>query len=295
VSLVTAAVMKGIVVASETQTRAEIGNLETAIASFMADFPNVDYIPSYLVLHEDGKWNLSDPSEALSFAYLQKMFGKNFQPTTIMDWNGDLNVNGPIQGQIKLQGQHCLVFLLGGIPTSTAPFTCLGFSTNSANPTLPPPAGGEKRRGPYFPFQAVRLLPDQNTANFLVYQDPWKSGRPYAFFSSYKTQNGYFTGTRSGATFPGDCPGLQVLPYFRISGTTAVFENSQSYQIISAGRDGVFGRPQNIMSTLAPSFTSLVNCGNWDPITGLKDPSPTQGGEDDQSNFSSKTLGNPQQ
>jgi hypothetical protein len=48
------------------------------------------------------------------------------------------------------------------------------------------------------------------------------------------------------------------------------------------------------MSTLAPSFTN-VNCGNWDPVTGLKDPDPRQGGEDDQSNFSSKTLGNPQQ
>src|SRR5436309_4524057 len=80
VSLVTAAVMKGIVMASETQTRTEIGNMETAISAFVTDL-NVDYLPSHFVLREDGNWNLTNPasSEAKSFAYLQKMFGRNFQ------------------------------------------------------------------------------------------------------------------------------------------------------------------------------------------------------------------------
>jgi prepilin-type N-terminal cleavage/methylation domain-containing protein len=277
VSLVTGAVMKGIVMASETQTRAEIGNLETAIGSFLTDF-NVDYIPSYLVLREDWQYNPARPDHAATVAYLQKMFGKSFNPSLpIYDWNGN-GIPGE-QGDFTLQGQHCLVFLLGGISTPAAPFSCQGFSTNPANPSTQL-VTGEKRRGPYFPFQSIRLMRDPNN-RFLVYKDPWKTDQPYAFFSSYKTLNGYFMGPpyRPGLTFPGDCPSLQVAPYFRMSGTTTVvFENNQSYQIISAGRDGVFG----------PG-------GTWDPVTGVHNATAAGGGEDDQSNFSRVPLGNPQQ
>jgi general secretion pathway protein G len=322
VSLVTAAVMKGIVVASETQTRAEIGNLEQAIASFMADFGaggsgGVEYIPSHFVLREDGLWNTTNPasSEAKSFAYLQKMFGKNFQKGVQIDWNGDNNIT---LGPIYLQGQHCLVFFLGGVPTATPQgFVCQGFSTNPLTPAAPA-AQGEKRRGPYFPFQSTRLKPlpaaaPQSTTGppvFLTYQDPWKNtglinGVPtpmaYAFFSSNNTLNGYFMLTHgTNGPFPGDCPSLQVLPYFTTSANkTLVFENSQSYQIISAGRDGIFGHPQNIVpfipSALAGDPVYMNTKNAWNPVTGLQDTTANGGGEDDQSNFSSKTLGNPQQ
>src|SRR5436189_5327900 len=102
VSLITAAVMKGIVTASETQTRAEIGNLEVAISAFMTDL-NVDSIPSFLVLREDGGYSTSNPYHVATVAYLQKMFGKSFNPSVLCDWNGngqiDQGVDLPLQGQ----------------------------------------------------------------------------------------------------------------------------------------------------------------------------------------------------
>jgi len=279
VSLVAAAVMRGIVEGTVTQTRVEIGKLEQGIVAFMTEF-NVDYIPSFMVLREDGQYQVTGPTARQSHkdtvAYLQKMFGKNFNPATPCDWNG----NGKIDpgADLPLQGQNCLVFLLGGVATPTAPFACQGFSTNSANPAAQP-VTGEKRRGPFYQFQTTRLVPQQVAAlptspptpvSFLTYLDPWKT-QPYAFFSSYKTLNGYFTGKRGTSTFPGDCPSLQVAPYFRLSGTTTVFENGQSVQIISSGRDGLFDQG-----------------GQWDPVTGKRGV-----GEDDHSNFSRTPLGNP--
>ena len=61
-----------------------------------------------------------------------------------MDWNGDSNI---ASGQeYVLEGEECLVFILGGIPTApTQPPGVLGFSKN---PNLPSAPGGAATTAP---------------------------------------------------------------------------------------------------------------------------------------------------
>jgi hypothetical protein len=189
-----------------------------------------------------------------------------------IDWNGDGQANGPW----VLEGEQCLVFYLGGIQ-STASGTpqCLGFSTNTMNPAM---AGGA-RKGPYFNFMSSRLVPlssvNPNASPFFAYVDAWqvtkypppvpanytlRFPKPYAYFSTRGTNNGYSA----------DCPSLGAAPYGDGAGN---FTFSNKYQIISAGQDGVFGN------------------GVWNPAAGPTD----QFGRDDQANFSSRILAAGQQ
>ncbi len=124
-----------------------------------------------------------------------------------MDWNGD---GSPDAGATTLNGAQCLVFFLGG-PGGQ------GFSTNPTNPTA---TGGD--RIPPFNFQPNRL----GGAGFPAYQDIY--GNPYIYFSSYNRPNGYI-GT--------DCPQLGGGPYTVSAGKYA---NPNSFQIISAGRNGLY-------------------------------------------------------
>lgn len=263
VSLVSSAVVMAMGKIPETQTRTEISQMEQALGAFMADYNLSTSPPSTLVLNE------SAPLTGPSAAFLQQVFGRNLGANgTAVDWNGDGQLNGPW----ALEGEQCLVFYLGGIGGTQ------GFSTNNINPAT---AGG-KRKGPYFTFQTSRLIPGNllnlppsghppNALNaFPVYLDAWKSkaapqiapydnGTPYAYFSSQGNNNGYTS----------DCPTIDLAgPY----GTGTAYMNSNTYQIISAGKDGTFGG------------------GTWNPSGGT-----TGASADDQANFSSKLLGVGQQ
>jgi prepilin-type N-terminal cleavage/methylation domain-containing protein len=256
ISLTTAAVMKVLGRGAATQARAEITQLEIALATCRTDF-GLDAVPSRLVLREDGRYDGPGPNSAdypRTMALLQKMFGRHFRVLSPYDWNG----NGTIDsGEVVLEGQHCLVFLLGGIPTSPGSSVgCTGFNTDSRNPATP----GGKRAGPYFEFKPGRLRRDPDAGNFLVYLDPWRE-QPYAYFSA----------TKAGNDYTPDCPSLGVAPYFARGGQ---FLNPNGCQIISAGPDRRFG----------PG-------GLWNPATGGGGPN----GADDISNFSRGALGGPQQ
>jgi hypothetical protein len=242
------------------QTSTDISQFTVGLNAFMSDY-NLDVPPpSVLVLNETA------PLTTVSANFLQKVFGKNLGPT---DWNGD----GTISGTWTLEGEQCLVFYLGGIPTApgVTGFAPQGFSTNNMNPGT---AGG-KRRGPYFAFQPSRLVPIpviNPAATTLspyhpVYIDAWQvkahlhpapyaNGVPYAYFSSNGIMNGY------NLT---DCASISATPYFTAAG---VYTNPNTYQIISAGKDGAFGTM------------------GWNPAGGTTGPAA-----DDQSNFSSSLLG----
>ncbi len=266
---------------TQAQTRTEISQLEVALRAFMSDYNLADPPPSYLVLYENIALYATNPAgnpyAPQTFTFLQQTFGKNLgypiNPALgfpWVDWNGDGVPNGPW----TLEGEQCLVFYLGGIPTAPglAGFSPQGFSTNNMNPAMP----GGKRKGPYYTFQVARLVPltsyNPAASPFPVYLDPWQvkiGPKPYAYFSSNGINNGY-----TGA----DCVSIGAAPYF-ITGTTQ-FTNPNTYQIISAGKDGVFGT------------------AGWIPASGVPPVPPSNpnaagqpAGADDQANFSSTLLG----
>ena len=280
VSLTTAGVMKLLSKGPKIKTQSEISQFDIAIQAFESEF-GVDYIASLLVLREDNMYNPANPAEAKSVAYLQRIFGKNLDlrpspPGPGIDWNGDGVVLPSGNSPIILEGHHCLVFFLGGIPgPPTGPNGVLGFSTNPLNPALPS-APGQTRRGPFYnQFESSRLVRDIKTARpvgtkinngFFYYQDAWSTqtgGVPYAYFSAYGIQNGY-AGAWGGAT--GDCPSLGLLPYTQ--GT--LYSNPRTHQVISAGQDQAFGKG-----------------GLWSSATGQV---ATGADKDNQTNFAGAVL-----
>jgi prepilin-type N-terminal cleavage/methylation domain-containing protein len=255
VGLTAAAVQKVRVRGPEVQARSEIAQLETALGSFRTEF-GLDVVPSRLVLREDGRYLSSGPRAAdyvKTVGLLQKLFGRNFNVNGRVDWNND----GVIErGDLVLEGHHCLVFFLGGIPTAPGGTDgCTGFSTNKAAPA----AAGGARFGPYFEFKSGRLRRDAN--GFFAYLDPW-GGQPYAYFSA----------TKAGNDYANDCPALGVRPYFDLSRR---FLNPNSYQILCAGPDKEFGAG-----------------GQWNPATGFGSGNP---GSDNLANFAQGPLRAPQQ
>jgi prepilin-type N-terminal cleavage/methylation domain-containing protein len=258
VSLVSSAVVMAMGKIPETQTRTEITEMESALRAFMSDFNLTDPPPSSLtLLPNPSNYAAGDPN----FAFLTKVFGRSLGTQGPINWGG---TNG---GGI-LNAEQCLVFYLGGINNQ-------GFSYNNANPQ---PIPGQRTKGPYFTFQTSRLVVDPTNIiapGFPVYIDPWQTksgpyyatlgGSPYAYFSSYGINNNYATTADS----------YGALPYFIIGTSNPVqFTNPNTYQIISAGKNGVFGS------------------SGWTPAGGVPIGQP---GADDQANFSSKVLGVGQQ
>jgi hypothetical protein len=107
------------------------------------------------------------------------------------------------------------------------------------------------------------------------------SGAPYAYFSSYKTTNGY------NRYFPiNDCaslanPAANLPAPWPYKQGPSQFLNPNSYQIISAGADGAFGPGSNPVDT--PPYWSPANASLY-----YQNGTP---GRDDQANFYDSPLG----
>jgi hypothetical protein len=150
------------------------------------------------------------------------------------------------------------VFWLGGIPHEGK---VTGFSTNPRDPVYHITHGGPVTP-PFYEFDANRLVIYSGNAKsvkgrstfHLSYLDAFAAGdrsKPYAFFSSFKARNGYGN----------DCPTLGVEPYFMASGQ---FYNPNTFQIISAGQNQLFGPggqwpPQNAAAISATTADDLAN------------------------------------
>jgi prepilin-type N-terminal cleavage/methylation domain-containing protein len=283
VSLLLAGVQKVLRKIPETQTRTEISQFDTALAAVMSDYSLSEPPPSHLILREDLNY-AGTAVEQASKQFLFKMFGKNLgQGTGVPPWI-DWNLNGKLDGPFVLEGEQALVFYLGGLQaTINGVPQCLGFSSNNQNPAQGGVMPTTKRNGPYFTFQAGRLVP-HGASGFFVYIDPYQSikggPQPFAYFSSTGVLNGYNRYTTGAG---GDCASIKAFAYNQGTAAQPNFSNGNRYQIISAGADGFFGAN--------PDASSLVT-GNvlWNPQTGA-----TGTAYDDQANFSSLTLGAGQQ
>jgi len=281
IGLLLAGVMRVLLKIPEVQTQSEMSQLDASLAAFMSDYQLSDPPPSMLILREDMLYQTApagNPNwqlELRSQQFLKRVFGKNLVQT---DWNqvggiqssGGINGAGNKGGYALLEGEQCLVFYTGGLQTmSGGVVQCLGFSTNNMKPSygsMPGETMG-KRNGPYMTFKESRLVASKY--GFAIYIDAWQSktgviqlptiqGTPYAYYSSYGINNGY------SADCPSICP-IGTTPYHDGAGH---FVNSNKYQIISAGQDGVFG-------------SGLLTSG----------AATDANGHDDQANFSSKILG----
>ena len=284
IAILVPAVLSALAKGRDTLARSEIGQMENGIAACRRECGDLKYpLPSRLKLSEANNYpnaGTAGTDDYNSVQLLTAMFGNRWLTSPFIDWNG----NGTKDADVVLQGDQVLVFLLGGIPSASSS-DVLGFSTS---PTNPADLTSTTRKGPYFPFSPDRLMRQSN--GFFQYLDPYKTGTPYIYLSAGKTRNGYNVTTTATGTVT-DCPQLPlprnppagataqpiVIPYK--NGASGLFLNPDSYQIISAGSDGVFG----------PG-------GSWDPTQGYGSPSagtPAYFGKDDLSNFSPNKLGSP--
>lgn len=242
----------------EVRNRNDITQMSLALDRFKAKYKI--YPPSRIRLCSNrGTYN-SNPSpipglDAESLSYIGSMW-----PTLTLnnvDWLAS-GGPGPFNQDVTLEGDQCLVFFLGGPPSASGGL--LGFSTDPQRPTRAPIPNEDREK--FYDFNPNRLVTLRANNPFPSYLDAHETDldaarkKPFLYFSSNKRADGYVGGN---ALF-------SVSPYAKTSGG---FHNSTTFQIISAGPDGMFG----------PG-------GTWPPVANAT-------GNDDVSNFHGARLGSP--
>lgn len=266
--LLLAAVMPVMGRARELKCFNEIKQLDNAIVAWQQTFKVSFPPPSRLFLSNNYTDYSKSPLGQLSLQYLSTIWPR-LDWSSGIDWSGGL---GMPPGGVVLEGDQCLVFFLGGIPArDNGNPVVTGFSTNPRNPTLlpNPQLQGTDRIPPFFEFAPGRLFWRIPSSPFLSYQDTWQTGTPYYYFSSGKRRNGYYD--LWGALPPPVNSLISQGPYYTaVLNNQQQFANPNTWQIISAGKNGQFG----------PG-------GPYNPGIGVTDPN----GADDQCNFYDRLLG----
>src|SRR5262249_3199984 len=120
--------------------------------------------------------NINDPLVKESLAWLSTMFPS--MSWAGVDWSGGLGIPAN-PGCVIVEGDQCLVFFLGGIPSKANNLNaCLGFSRSPTNPTAP---GGDRLK--FYDFQPARLASIHGNS-FFSYLNPYSSAVAYAYFST---------------------------------------------------------------------------------------------------------------
>jgi len=246
-SLLVVGVNKAINFSRQVGVKTEMAQIELALANAARELGNVPYIPSGIILRDDLAYDTTDPIQASSQRLVQMMFPGITAP---VDWNA----NGNTTDVTPLTADQAWVFFLGGVPYSSGPD---GFN-RGANPTL---AGG-KRKGHFYDFKPTRLIKKPN--GFYTYVDSWeaKTKVPLIVYNNISRDPSALDHAK-----PTGGPG-------RYLQTATKLFNPKGYQIISAGKDGVFG---------IPPARPLVFNGYGDIGDGA----------DDQANFSDSVLAKP--
>jgi hypothetical protein len=296
----------------DKRSSSEMTQLDSALQQFMSTYQAQQSPPSQIKICRNYSSYL-DPKTGQflstldqdSVAYLQKTIGRN-SPKFTAKWQSAQGIqwtpNMPTGGYEILEGHQCLVFFLGGLCTQDgSQFNCQGFSSDPSNPDVPPTMGSGI--GPFYSFNPNRLAIPPGKTYFPAYHDPYGM-RPtgnvqfYAYFSSYKHQNGYnryrtdgsLTHPQGGvvastAPIASDCASLGVWPYASapaVSKTGAPqYVRPQDWQIVCAGLDGVFGPGTDLSGAagIAPYY--------WNSATAAQIPAA---GADDRANFATGKL-----
>ena len=261
-SLATVGVMKALEKGKMVAARTEISQLEAAIAAAKQNFGGVDNLPSAIKLHSRADSLMLDNTQIAidTKNFLTKAFGKAWIPTIssntpYMFWLGP-SATYPV----TLTGMEALVFWLGGVRDANGTFQ--GFSSY---PSTPWDITNTKRKGPFYEFDAVRVL---NNTPTTVPTFVNSSNGSYAYFSSADYLN-FSKTVANGGYGAYSTTGGSISPLLR---TTNAFYNPKTFQIISSGPDQAFG-----------------SGGAHTPGTGAYAISAP--GYDDLSNFSTTQLG----
>lgn len=224
------------------QVTTEIKNLEAAIATFKLKY-GVEPPSSFLISNQATDYQGASALDVgkNSLAIMRQIW-PTFDP---------LGTNAPatrmgITERKFLNGSECLAFFLGGpgLYTSTgnaADCAPLGFSANPIDPF----ATGGTRTGPFYEFDASRLV-DSDSDGFyeLIDQLPGQTA-PYVYLSSYNGRGYQPKGYNNTAGDDDDETPTGVnltYAYFKsISGTSPAYWNAKTYQIISPGFDSLIG------------------------------------------------------
>ncbi|MFL5241413.1 MAG: type II secretion system protein [Gemmataceae bacterium] len=280
VALLAAGVFKALNKVADTRNVRELRDLRTGIVNFQNKY-KIGWIPSRIRLRNDLAYDTSlnasgQPNSPLDYdsaSYLSTVWHNLTAPVT---WNPNTT-----NTDVTLEGDQCLVFFLGGTQGTVGGVNaCVGFSTNSKQPT----AVGGDRVEPFFDFQSDRLTTKFDSAGtgYFSYLDAYGKA-PFAYFSSYKKGGGY---NRYFATLnASDCSRLAVWPY----NDGIKYQNSDTFQIISAGRDGVFGQGSNLTVSPAPTWTPA----KADSSAALQNGANAKAGFDDMADFYDSMLGVP--
>lgn len=212
-----------------------------------------------------------------SVSVMRKFFPRVNFTTGAASLAYDFNGNGTVDSlPIYLEGHECLVFFLGGIPIhdGTRIVGMSGFSNSPTNPFVPETATANQNRiAPFYDFRADRLFDDDqdgipgyidslgtnDQARYLAYYSSYGGsgydpndvnldpaaltetglgGRPFLLsFPVYDPNT--LTATRTPISqLPNPYSSSPAVP---TTGAATTFINSESYQIISPGRDRQYG------------------------------------------------------
>jgi general secretion pathway protein G len=310
VSLIASAVLAFTKTGAIVSTQSEISHLNQALELFKQKFGmyppskiflancKADYNAAfkyYSGLPTPDQYNMLVIQNSLNI-YLPRLFPKMTIPDNpppnqasvnnqTVDWTGgqfQVWVGSNRWQGTFLEGDQALVFFLGGMQTNSGGVNgCIGFAAFAKNPTSVDPT--LPRTDPLYEFSSRRLLtvarvypPAKSPNPYFVYADSYDAGKPYAYFSSNGTRNGYL---------PFDCLslGLSAGPYYEALNPQR-YLNPNTFQIISAGADGDYGfggqwNPPQVMED--PSWFAWAQTQNPPP------PPPTK---DNQSNFNNGSL-----
>ena len=291
------------------QVKSEISTLESAIASYKAEF-GIEPPGSLRLYATPAGWNTPIPGNAVdesirsrSRAYLRQLWPQ-FDFNTALTMSAPFYVDSASNDCKELNGAECLVFFLGGVRDAATGTTMNGFSKSPTNPFSP---SGSNRVKPFFDFNPARLV-DKDVDGFFEYVDPLPSqSSPYLYFSSndgrvyqsilypigstaatatdwYNTDccvdpsaTPSWKGSATGAN--GNWMKHMYFSSFQISGTQAAQMTGsipfapKKYQIISPGFGGVGATPDKAYGTGGlfdpKNSIGLVGTADGDNITSF--------------------------
>jgi prepilin-type N-terminal cleavage/methylation domain-containing protein len=288
--------------ARNTQVSVDIQDLSKGIAAFKQRF-NGQEPPSRITLYEQAAGWQNDPRSMGIIRQIWPQFDFTYAAESgQVDINGDGAFTGDgftntTTGAIYLSGSECLVFFLGGIPSTLSPLgfggAPAGFSTNPADPFGVQVVSGARtvlgtNRERFTEFDASRLFllkppitPSGQPHTMNSYMDtlPGQS-MPYLYLSAYGGQ-GYDVANELPAGATGNQTFADVYrqgPNGATSASPSPAWNANSFQIISPGYDQQFGTGGEY----------LQNSTGWNANTALVGTRSAE--RDNITNFSSGPL-----